>query len=186
MNPDNARPYVLPRLLARISRGFFCGYPRLPPLKAAYDADAFVPHAVAASGLPHCAKFPHCCLRRSLGRISSPNVAGRSHPATVVGTVGLCPAVYLMGRDPIPAAGAFPGRRRRFRVPGINPLSGAVPGRGAGRSRVTHRSPLHVRPGAVFIVRLACVRHAASVHPEPGSNSPPLKKSGWDPSAIWT
>ena len=34
------------------------------------------------------------------------------------------------------------------------------------------RSPLYVRPKAGLIVRLACVRHAASVHPEPGSNSP--------------
>ena len=27
-------------------------------------------------------------------------------------------------------------------------------------------------PGLPLAVRLACVRHAASVHPEPGSNSP--------------
>ena len=33
------------------------------------------------------------------------------------------------------------------------------------------RSPL-IHQQAGFIVRLACVKHAASVHPEPGSNSP--------------
>ena len=31
------------------------------------------------------------------------------------------------------------------------------------------RSPLDIRR---YLVRLACIRHAASVHPEPGSNSP--------------
>ena len=35
------------------------------------------------------------------------------------------------------------------------------------------RSPLIQQEQApAFIVRLACVKHAASVHPEPGSNSP--------------
>ena len=35
------------------------------------------------------------------------------------------------------------------------------------------RAPLYSRtPKGVFLVRLACVRHAASVRSEPGSNSP--------------
>ena len=35
------------------------------------------------------------------------------------------------------------------------------------------RSPLgHLRTNTKGLVRLACIRHAASVHPEPGSNSP--------------
>ena len=35
------------------------------------------------------------------------------------------------------------------------------------------RSPLDSKKQASFpLVRLACIRHAASVHPEPGSNSP--------------
>ena len=41
--------------------------------------------------------------------------------------------------------------------------------------QVTHalltRPPLSHTPEGVCFVRLACVRHAASVHPEPGSNS---------------
>ena len=41
---------------------------------------------------------------------------GLSTRLPVVGTVGLCPAVYLMGRDPIPRRLSFPGRgMRRFR-----------------------------------------------------------------------
>ena len=43
----------------------------------------------------------------------------------------------------------------------------------AGYPRVTHpcATLLHI-PKDVFLVRLACVKHAASVRSEPGSNSP--------------
>ena len=47
----------------------------------------------------------------------------------------------------------------------------------AGYSRVTHPSAafhLHLHPEGIcrrLLARLACVRHAASVRPEPGSNS---------------
>ena len=34
------------------------------------------------------------------------------------------------------------------------------------------RAPLYSGPEGPFLVRLACVRHAASVRSEPGSNSP--------------
>ena len=35
------------------------------------------------------------------------------------------------------------------------------------------RSPLTLKVQALLMfVRLACIKHAASVHPEPGSNSP--------------
>ena len=44
--------------------------------------------------------------------------------------------------------------------------------RGAGWSRVTHPFATLCPAEAGLIVRLACVKHAASVHPEPGSNSP--------------
>ena len=44
--------------------------------------------------------------------------------------------------------------------------------RGAGWSRVTHPFATLFATEGALTVRLACVRHAASVHPEPGSNSP--------------
>ena len=47
----------------------------------------------------------------------------------------------------------------------------AIPGEGAGSPRVTQPFATRFRPKA-GAVRLACVRRAASVHPEPGSNSP--------------
>ena len=48
----------------------------------------------------------------------------------------------------------------------------AVPVRGAGCPRVTQPFATLCTPGGALTVRLACVRRAASVHPEPGSNSP--------------
>ena len=53
----------------------------------------------------------------------------------------------------------------------------AIPHLWAGYSRVTRPSAtvhsLNLPEGIInrFLVRLACVRHAASVRPEPGSNS---------------
>ena len=78
-----------------------------------------------------------------------------------------------MGRDPIPRRRSFPGapmrgpRSTRYqpRFPAV------VPVRGEGRSRVTHPFATLFPAEAGLTVRLACVRHAASVHPEPGSNS---------------
>ena len=81
-------------------------------LKAVYDTSAFVPHAaLLRQGFPHCAIFPTAASRRSLGRISVPMwPVGLSTRLPVVGTAGLYPAVYLMGRDPIPRRRSFPGR----------------------------------------------------------------------------
>ena len=59
----------------------------------------------------------------------------------------------------------------------------AIPLLWAGYSRVTRPSATVHNPNlpeginVIFLVRLACVRHAASVRPEPGSNS----RSIWSP-----
>ena len=99
---------------------------------------------------------------------------GLSARLPIAGTVGRHPAVYLMGRDPIPRRLGF--ARGRMRAPGViryqPPFPAVVPVRGAGWSRVTHPFATLCTAEAVLTVRLACVRHAASVHPEPGSNSP--------------
>ena len=84
-------------------------------LKAVYNPKAVIPHAaLLRQGCPHCAIFPTAASRRSLGRISVPMwPVGLSTRLPVVGTAGLCPAVYLMGRDPIPRRRSFPGRAMR-------------------------------------------------------------------------
>ena len=63
---------------------------------------------------------------------------------------------------------------RSRRISGIRP---SFPSLSRSKGQVTHvlltRSPLiHPVQAPSFIVRLACVKHAASVRPEPGSNSP--------------
>ena len=52
------------------------------------------------------------------------------------------------------------------RFPGVIPL------RELGHLRVTHPDATVVKAEALRTVRLALIRHAASVNPEPGSNSP--------------
>ena len=87
-------------------------------LKEVYNPKAFFLHAaLLGQACAHCPIFPTAASRRSLGRISVPMwPVGLSTRLPVVGTVGLCPAVYLMGRDPIPRRLSFPGGgMRRFR-----------------------------------------------------------------------
>ncbi len=160
-----------------VSRGFFCGSRlRSSPLKAVYGPRAFVPHAaLLRQAFAHCAKFPTAASRRSLGRISVPMwPIGLSARLPIVGTVGFHPAVCLMGRGPIPRRLGFPPGPKRGPGP-IRyqpPFPAVVPVRGAGWPRVTPPFATLYAAEAAFTVRLACVRHAASVHPEPGSNSP--------------
>ena len=52
-----------------------------------------------------------------------------------------------------------------------NPFPEIIPLSEAGCSRVTHPSATKNLTEAKFSVRLACVKRAASVRPEPGSNS---------------
>ena len=93
----------------------------------------------------------------------------------VIGSVGHHPADYLIGRDPIPyrknlsrttmqqcgACGITTRFQELFRSTGQ-----------VGHALLT-RSPLSPQVQAPEDpVRLACVKHAASVHPEPESNPP--------------
>ena len=99
----------------------------------------------------------------------------------VTALVGHHPTNKLIGREPIPhrkhpKAQSFPNPPcDRPGIPRISPTFMRLSRR---RGQVTHvlltRSPLiHThQKGKRFTVRLACVKHAASVRPEPGSNSP--------------
>ena len=60
-----------------------------------------------------------------------------------------------------------------LRVLGINPgFPGLFPSSGQVSHVLRTRSPLSHWDRSPGIVRLACIKHAASVRPEPGSNSP--------------
>ena len=88
--------------------------------------------------------------------------------------VGRYPAIKLIGRDPIPYRKSFPrGPCGQLEHPALPPVSRSYSGVW-GRS-VTHYSPVrhsHQAASCLDPVRLACVKHAASVHPEPESNPP--------------
>ena len=122
----------------------------------------------------HCAIFPTAASRRSLGRVSvsvwPPALSGR---LPVVALVGHHPANKLIGREPIPSRKHFPPPAMQQEViSGINP---GFPELSQSQGQVAHvlltRSPLEY-PRRGLSARLACVKHAASVRPEPGSNSP--------------
>ena len=141
-----------------------------------YNPKTVILHAALLhQAFAHCAIFPTAASRRSLGRVSVPmwpfNLSVR---LPIVDLVGRYPANYLIGRESILQRIAplvlMPGDictlcgiSVRFQT-----LSPSV-------RQVTHA--LLTRPPLTFIseenqsVRLACVRHAASVRPEPGSNS---------------
>ena len=79
----------------------------------------------------------------------------------------------LIGRESIPNRKTFHTETMRFCV--ISGISIGFPKLFQSLGQVTHvlltRSPLITTRRRVT-VRLACVKHAASVRPEPGSNSP--------------
>lgn len=85
----------------------------------------------------------------------------------------------LIGRESIPDRKTF--HTIPMQVGVISGISSGFPGLSQSLGQVTHvlltRSPLIRQEQApVITVRLACVKHAASVRPEPGSNSPLMFK----------
>ena len=149
-------------------------------VKEVYNPKAVIPHAASLhQACAHCAIFPTAASRRSLGRISVPvwpdTLSGR---LPVEALVGHHPTNKLIGRGPIPHRKSFPPQPMQAMVlSGIRP---SFPGLSQSAGQITHvlltRSPLeHSRRS--LSVRLACVKHAASVRPEPGSNSPNKNRS---------
>ena len=144
-------------------------------VKGVYNPKAVIPHAASLhQASAHCAIFPTAASRRSLGRVSVPvwpiTLSGR---LPVVALVGHYPTNKLIGRGLILHRKTFqPQTMRPELISGIRP---SFPGLSRSAGQITHvlltRSPL-VYPRKGLTVRLACVKHAASVRPEPGSNSP--------------
>ena len=122
--------------------------PRVPspssPGKGLYNPKAFVTHAASlGQACAHCPRFPTAASRRSPGRVSVPVwPAVLSDRLPIEGTVGRYPAVYLIGRGPLPGrvaeATLSPAGRSRCqrRFPAV------VPGPGAGPHALLTRAPL--------------------------------------------
>ena len=142
-----------------------------------YIPKYFFTHAASLhQGFPHCAIFPTAASRRSLGRVSVPmwpfTLSGR---LLIVDLVGRYPTNYLIRRGSILYHRSFSHSTMRSRalMRYKHLFLSVIPRYRAGYPRVTHPSAtnLGITRFHPKSVRLACVRHAASVHPEPGSNS---------------
>ena len=98
-----------------------------------------------------------------------------SEPLAIVGLVGRYPANFLMARMPIPRRKRFPAGA--MRPPLLCGISTGFPVLSPCGGQVAY-ALLTRAPVAAMVLpprdapRLACVKPAASVHPEPGSNSP--------------
>jgi hypothetical protein len=144
-------------------------------VKEVYNPKAVIPHAASLhQACAHCAIFPTAASRRSLGRISVPvwpdTLSGR---LPVVALVGHHPTNKLIGRGPIPhhSIAFHPKACASGSYPVLDPVSQAYP-KVQGRSPTCYSPVRHsCTPEDALTVRLACVKHAASVRPEPGSNS---------------
>ncbi len=150
-------------------------------LKVLYNPQAFFTHAVLLDqAFAHCPIFPTAASRRSLGRVSVPvwpiALSGR---LSIVAMVGHYPTIKLIERGllqkcQLTCRGQLSLRDQSLEdVCGISP---SFPRLSPTPRQVIHvlltRSPLYSSTEVDFLARLACVRHAASVHSEPGSNSP--------------
>ena len=94
--------------------------------------------------------------------------------------VGHYPTIKLIGREHIPHRKNFPPPPMpKVVISGINP---GFPELSRSEGQITHvlltRSPLEYHRSGLS-ARLACVKHAASVRPEPGSNSPSKNKESY-------
>ena len=130
---------------------------------------------MAGSGLPPLTNIPYCCLPQESGPCLSTSVGDRPLRS---------PSHRRLGgpspRQQSNGTHARPPPRRRFPIPGMPPapdigayppFPAAIPKGRVGCIRVTHPSATLKDPEGPPPVRLACIRPAASVHPEPGSNS---------------
>ena len=160
--------------------------------KELYNLAAFIVHAASlCQAFAHCRRFLAAASRRSLGRVSVPvwpyTLSGR---LSIVALVGRYPTNWLMDRRLIQGRsrkGAFPPVPKQGAYSVLSHVSMSYP-QSKGRSPTCY-SPVRHSQGnqhpiyfpsfrivhpvlASSTVRLACLKRAASVRSEPGSNSP--------------
>ena len=144
------------------------------PPKELYNPRAFFTHAASLDqAFAHCPIFPTAASRRSLGRVSVPVwLIVLSDQLTIVVLVGHYPTNKLIVRGLLKER-PKPFPHRAYAV--LAAVSSSYPPLQGSFPRVTH-------PCATLSeesVRLACVRPAASVRSEPGSNSH-VDLDGWN------
>ena len=148
----------------------------LPRLKKFTTQRAVILHAewLVQSSL-HWPIFLTAASRRSRVRVSVPVWGAMlSHPLLIVGLVGRYPTNYLIRRTPILYRLSFNYQKMPLNniMRYYSQFPRAIPQYKAGCVRVTHPCATNISTEINMPVRLACIRPSASVHPEPGSNSP--------------
>ena len=149
--------------------------PRIPSFVSSSRKEVYNPRAVilhAASlrqTFVHCGKFPTAASRRSLDRVSVPVcLIVLSNQILIVALVSSYLTNKLISRELLSRRiNINPFHSKAYGVLAF--VSNCYPPPKGKFSRVTH--PSATRVNKLTLVRLACVRHTASVHPEPGSNS---------------
>ena len=141
-----------------------------------YNPKTFITHAaLLRQTFVHCGRFSTAASRRSLGRVSVP--VWRiilSDPLLIVALVGLYPTNQLIRYRPLKQRKAKWSPAfflRKYAV--LANLSISYPPLLGTFRYITHPfATRHPRSKLLCAaVRLACVKHAASVQSEPGSNS---------------
>ncbi len=173
---------MLPRLLARSWPGLLLEVPSFSSLlKAVYNPKAFIPHAASLhQAFAHCAIFPAAASRRSLGRVSVPVwLIVLSDQLPVDALVSRYLTNKLISRETIPKRRTISSQSHATQR-GYPVLIRVSPGYPGLRGRfLTCYAPVRHCPRSVLtnqtvLVRLACIKRAANVRPEPGSNSPSI------------
>ncbi len=138
--------------------------------KELYNPKTFFTHAASLDqGPPHCPIFPTAASRRSLDRFSVPVwLFVLSDQLLIIGLVSLYLSNYLISRGP-PLKRLSSFLSRAYAV--LPPVSQSYPPLQDMFPRVTHPSATKLISKLIYSVRLACVKRAASVRSEPGSNS---------------
>ncbi len=138
--------------------------------KELYNPKTFFTHAASLDqGSPHCPIFPTAASRRSLDRFSVPVwLFVLSDQLLIIGLVSLYLSNYLISRGP-PLKRLSSFLSRAYAV--LPPVSQSYPPLQDMFPRVTHPSATKLISKLIYSVRLACVKRAASVRSEPGSNS---------------
>ena len=147
-----------------------------PSIKGLYNLTAFIVHAASLhQTFVHCGRFLAAASRRSLDRVSVPmwpsTLSGR---LPIVAMVGLYPAIQLMGRGLIlqRSRGNFPASAcANASHPALSHVSIGY-SRLQGRLSTCYSPVRRSRVPKDLAARLACLKRAASVRSEPGSNSP--------------
>ena len=134
--------------------------------KEVYNPQAVFPHAVLLrQAFAHCGKFPTAASRRSLDRVSVPVcLIVLSNQILIVALVSHYLTNQLISRELFfRQINFFTFQHMEYQQ--LFPI--VILLLKANSHVLLTRPPLKLKT----FVRLACVRHTASVHPEPGSNS---------------